>query len=120
MVGAALLTGCAATPVRGIEPPLAAPAPSRIESRYALETARTLYRGRAVEQNRVFVDSPAGPFGICVRAPGAKGYEHMLLVLQRRIVDDYIPQAADDVLVLRGLQDTAPCRRLQTGWVSGR
>lgn len=112
---AVLLCGCAVA--RTVQPVMAAAERtgevlSRVEADYVVQTARTLYRGATVERASRFVAGPAGAHGACVRSPAGAvtGGDYTLIVLQRRVTDDYIPQAADDALILRSASEVAACR----------
>lgn len=113
---AVLLCGCAVARTAPAAVP-DAPRPrgdalTRIEADYVGQTARTLYRGATVERAARFVKVPAGAHGACVRSPAGAvtGGDYTLIVLQRRVTDDYIPQAADDALILRSASEVAACR----------
>lgn len=112
---AAVLCGCAAAARTAPAPMPVAPAGDRltgVEADYVGQTARTLYRGATIERAARFVPGPSGMHGACVRSPAGAvdGGDYTLIVLQRRVTDDYIPQAADDALILRGAGDAAICR----------
>ncbi|SHI55355.1 hypothetical protein SAMN02745911_0494 [Aureimonas altamirensis DSM 21988] len=116
LASAVLLCGCAVA--RTAPPAMAAAlqpngeALSRVEADYVAQTARTLYRGATVERAARFVSGPAGAHGACVRSPAGSvtGGDYTLIVLQRRVTDDYISQAADDALILRSASEVAACR----------
>jgi len=112
--------GCAA-PGSTLVPAVSAAGiePTRAELAYVTGTARTLYRGRPVERSATFLTG--GPdLRICVRSPVKGGYDHTLLTLQRRITDDFIPQAADDVLIERTRAGVEACRRSAIRWIALR
>lgn len=111
-----LLWGCAAAETAPAAMPAGAKpsgdALTRVEADYVVQTARTLYRGATVERAARFVSGPAGAHGACVRSPAGAvtGGDYTLIVLQRRVTDDYISQAADDALILRSASEVAECR----------
>ncbi|WP_157944595.1 hypothetical protein [Mangrovicella endophytica] len=87
--------------------------PNALERVYLRDTARAVFRRRPSERSDRFVFAdPSSGYATCVRSPSrkGKGYDYALVVLQRRVLDDEIPQAADDAVVMRGNADTAPCR----------
>ncbi len=96
------------------------------EATYVERTASAIYRGASTERLRGFLfSSEERGHGVCVRSPAGAGEraDYTLLVLSRRIAEDFIPQTSDDVLVLRSRADAAPCRRLGAEprlWVRGR
>lgn len=125
---AALLLACSVLCACGSALPAASQArlapmtPS--EAAYVEQTASVIYRRAPVERLAGLLFSDARGHGTCVRSPvGAQeAADYTLLILQRRIVEDFIPQAADDVLILRSRQDAAPCRALSRNaylWVRG-
>ncbi|MBB3999182.1 hypothetical protein [Aureimonas pseudogalii] len=99
----------------------AAELPNAAEIRYVRETGAAVYRrAPVVERTRGFVfASAADGYGMCLRAPAKDdGFDHTLLVLQRRIVGS-VSQVEDDAAILRRSADVAPCRG-RTDWVSAR
>ncbi|KAA0970750.1 hypothetical protein FPY71_09735 [Aureimonas fodinaquatilis] len=104
---ALMLSGCASTS----EPELAL---TPAEHNYVMQTGRSLFRGKPIERARGFLFTGGSGYAVCVRAPatGSQPADYALLVLQRRVTDDYIPQAADDVVILRSATETLPCRKL--------
>lgn len=135
VVPVALLTvsACAtaggSAPVLDLAPPSAPSASVSLtqlypaERVYVADTASVIYRRRQAERTRDFVFSNERGFGICLRSPTSGGYDHTLLILQRRITEDFIPQAADDVVVLRSTADVMLCKgRLEgdNAWVKAR
>jgi hypothetical protein len=107
----AALAGC-----RGVD---AAPreAPTQLsgtERQYVVQTARAVYRRGPIEYTPSFLFAGADGYGVCVRTAGAgaNGGDYTLLVLQRRIGDEAIPQAADDVLIYRRSSEVQGCRRV--------
>lgn len=92
--------------------------PTRTEADYIRQTARTIYRTGPIERSRNFL--PGADLRLCIRSPRSGDYDHTLLTLQRRITDDFIPQAADDVVIDRSRAGALPCRRLVRDWISLR
>lgn len=89
-------------------------APSAVEIAYARDTARVLFKRRAVERTRTFVSAdPADGYGLCLRS----GKAYALLVFQRRVFEPGISQVADDAAILRRDADTAICKR-RADWVA--
>ena len=120
-----LASGCAAaggpspldlTPVPQAvaAPPAGAPRLQLLpaERAYVADTASVIYRRRPADRTRDFIFADERGFGLCLRSPvKGGGYDHTLLILQRRIAEDFIPQAADDVVVLRASADVSACKR---------
>ena len=108
----------ACTGVDAQAPALAGPL-TPAEEAYVAQTAAVIYRRASVDRLPGLLFSDARGHGTCVRSPsGARDKaDYTLLILQRRITEDFISQAADDVLILRSASDAAPCRRL--GSVAG-
>ncbi len=125
--GLGLTSGCAAPvrdgPTSSTTRPatgLTTAAPSAIELRYLRQTAATIYRGRPLERSAAFLPSAGDGYRLCVRAAVKGGYDHTLFTLQRRIAEDFIPQAGDDVLIERTSAATMPCRDPRIDWISLR
>ena len=99
----------------------AAEMPNAAEIRYVRETGAAVYRrAPTVERTRGFVFAGAASgYGICLRAPAkGGGFDHTLLVLQRRIVGS-VSQVEDDAAILRRSADVTLCRD-QADWVAAR
>ncbi|MFD2238534.1 hypothetical protein [Aureimonas populi] len=113
-IGAAsVLSACAGAGAQVSPVPSLAPL-TPAETAYVEQTAAVVYRRAAVERLSGLLFSDARGHGTCVRSPARQpgSADYTLLILQRRITEDFIPQAADDVLILRSREDAAPCRRL--------
>lgn len=84
------------------------------EEAYVAQTAAVIYRRASVDRLPGLLFSDARGHGTCVRSPSgaSETADYTLLILQRRITEDFISQAADDVLILRSASDAAPCRQL--------
>lgn len=84
------------------------------EATYVGQTAAVVYRRASVDRLAGLLFSDVRGHGTCVRSPSGAGEsaDYTLLILQRRITEDFISQADDDVLILRTAQEAAPCRRL--------
>lgn len=84
------------------------------EATYVGQTAAVVYRRASVDRLAGLLFSDARGHGTCVRSPSGAGEaaDYTLLILQRRITEDFISQADDDVLILRTAQEAAPCRSL--------
>jgi hypothetical protein len=87
--------------------------PSATEIRYARDTARIVFRRRQAERAADFVDAPDG-YALCLRS----GRDYAVLVFERRVFEEAISQAADDVRILRSSADTAACRARGVNWVA--
>lgn len=109
LAGLLTLASCAT----GIADPVLVPlTPS--EATYVSQTAAVVYRRASVDRLAGLVFSDARGHATCVRSPSGavEGADYTLLVLQRRITEDFISQTDDDVLILRSAQEAAACRAL--------
>jgi hypothetical protein len=119
-----VLSACASSGAQ--TPPDVRPIPlTASEIAYVEQTAAVVYRRASVDRLAGLLFSGERGHGVCVRSPAGAGdaADYSLLVLQRRIVEDFISQADDDVLILRSAAEAAPCRRLGSDprlWVRAR
>ncbi len=84
------------------------------EATYVGQTAAVVYRRASVDRLDGLLFSDGRGHGTCVRSPAGAGEaaDYTLLILQRRVTQDFISQADDDVLILRSAEEAAACRRL--------
>ncbi|KTQ95160.1 hypothetical protein NS226_13350 [Aureimonas ureilytica] len=95
-------------------------APNALERQYLGETGHAVYRGRSFQRTRNFLfGDPSRGYAICLRsAKRGGGFDHTLLVLQRRI-SGAVSQVEDDVQILRAAADVGACRT-RSDWVDAR
>jgi len=121
LAGAGCGSATAVGPSGAIVTTVSAEMPNAAEIRYVRDTGAAVYRrAPIVERTRGFVfASAADGYGVCLRAPvKGGGFDHTLLVLQRRILGS-VSQVEDDAAILRRSADVAPCRE-RADWVATR
>ena len=95
-------------------------APNALERNYFAETGRAIYRGRPFQRTRnfLFADASRG-YAVCLRAAQrGGGFDHTLLILQRRI-SGAVSQVEDDAQILRASAEITACRA-RFDWVDAR
>lgn len=109
LAGLLTLTSCAGVVA---DPVLTPMTPS--EETYVSQTGAVVYRRASVDRLAGLLFSDARGHATCVRSPSGAGEnaDYTLLVLQRRITQDFISQTDDDVLILRSATEAAACRAL--------